>query len=387
MYGYTVCQSLLCALFTDHRIGIPSEEFLNFLPPLPDASQPRPASPVPAPQEPVKMERPSSPLPQHVASATAADYATQVPYADSVLASAPSWHLPGPPPSLASSKMQSVRFPTPSPQQALLSAYHHILTHPISQVGPANPAKHKVAMALLAQIQSNSRWDAPSTLYGNVVPCPPRVSAIGPSYPVSISTLEDIKAGKEVDEKKPTLPPAPPRAVFSSDKLVFLASQQASRIPELARQVLPVCSRPSWSWLCINDPFRAPFWRVQRVSRTPLYCNGARKNSHTAPASARRGTRRRRVRLDRPPKVATRRWQRTKTHRHSRFRMLRCSRRGITKSSTIRMLCLAERAGWLASLIHRSARRLLESLKQATWVNVSQAREVESTHLGRSNAM
>lgn len=241
MHGYAVCPFILCALLTDHRIGKPSEEFPDFLPPLPDNSQPRPASPAPAPQEPVKMERPPSPLPQHVASATGADYATRVPYADSVLASAPPWHLPGPPPLPASSKTQSVRFPTPSPQQALLSAYHHILTHPVSQVGSANPAKHKVAMALLTQIQGNSRWDAPSTLYGNVVPCPPRVSVISPSYPVSVSTLEDMKAGKDVDEKKCPLPPAPPRAVFSSDKLVFLASQQASRIPELARQVLPVC--------------------------------------------------------------------------------------------------------------------------------------------------
>ncbi|KAL4063980.1 hypothetical protein V8B97DRAFT_2082159 [Scleroderma yunnanense] len=223
----------------------PSEEFsygLDFLPPLPDDSRPRSVSPAPAP-EPVKMERPPSPLPQHVASAstTTADYATQVPYSESILASAPSWHLPGPPPSSASSSkaQQTARFPTPSPQQALLSAYHHILTHPVSQVGPANPAKHKVTMALLSQIQNNPRWDAPNTLYGNIVPCPPRVSAINPSYPVSISTLEDIKAGKDVDEKKSALPPAPPRAVFSSDRPVYLASQQGSRIPELARQVLP----------------------------------------------------------------------------------------------------------------------------------------------------
>ncbi|KAL4077633.1 hypothetical protein J3A83DRAFT_1639150 [Scleroderma citrinum] len=223
----------------------PSEEFsygLDFLPPLPDDSRPRSVSPAPAP-EPVKMERPPSPLPQHVASAstTTADYATQVPYSESILASAPSWHLPGPPPSSASSSkaQQTARFPTPSPQQALLSAYHHILTHPVSQVGPANPAKHKVTMALLSQIQNNPRWDAPNTLYGNIVPCPPRVSAINPSYPVSISTLEDIKAGKDVDERKSALPPAPPRAVFSSDRPVYLASQQGSRIPELARQVLP----------------------------------------------------------------------------------------------------------------------------------------------------
>ncbi|KAI6013188.1 hypothetical protein BKA83DRAFT_679460 [Pisolithus microcarpus] len=226
------------------------EEFgygLNFLPPLPGALEPRPASPPPVPEQ-VKLERPRSPLPQHIASTAGADYTTQIPYADSVLAAAPPWHLPNPPSSFlssSSSKSQAAaaaaaaRFPTPSPQQALLSAYHHILTHPVDQVAPPNPAKHKVAMSLLAQIQSNTRWDAPTTLYGNIVPCPPRVTSISPSYPVALSTLEDIRAGKEVDEKKSMLPPAPPRHVFSSERPVYLASQQGSRLPELARQVLP----------------------------------------------------------------------------------------------------------------------------------------------------
>lgn len=109
--------------------------------------------------------------------------------------------------------------------------------------------------------------------------------------------------------------------------------------------------------------YRVPFWHVQRVSRTPLYCNGARKNLYTAPALVRLGTRHRRVRLDRHPKVATRRWQTTKTHRHFRFQMLRCLRRGNLNPNTIGMLCRAEGAGWLASPIHRSVRRLLESLR------------------------
>ena len=224
------------------------------------------------------MERPASPLPQHVASATAADYATQVPYADSVLASASPWHVPGLPPSSAPSKAQSARFAAPSAQQALLSAYHHILTHPVSPVGPGNPAKHKVAMALLTQIQTNSRWDAPSTLYGNIVPCPPRVSAIGPSYPVPLSTLEDTKAGKEVDEKKSALPPAPPRAVFSSDRPVFLASQQASRIPELARQVLPVCACTCSRWCRSNYFFQgAVLARATRLTHPPVLQRGSQK--------------------------------------------------------------------------------------------------------------
>ncbi|KIJ60429.1 hypothetical protein HYDPIDRAFT_98718 [Hydnomerulius pinastri MD-312] len=213
----------------------------DFLPPFPDASRPQSPSPTPTPH-PIKMERPPSPLPQHIASATAADYVTQVPYTDSVLATTPQWHLPSQPPSLRKSRAQTVRFPTPSTQQALLSAYHHILTHPVSQPGPPNPAKHKVALALVSQVQTNTRWDVPETLYANIVPCPPRVTAIGPSYAIPHSALEDIRAGKDVEkelEKKSLLPAAPPRPVFSNDRPVFLASQQSSRIPELARQVLP----------------------------------------------------------------------------------------------------------------------------------------------------
>lgn len=223
----------------------PTASFLpDFLPPFPDASQPQSPSPTPAPHA-VKMERPPSPLPQHITSISAGDYLMQVPYSESVLASTPSWHLPSQPSAIRTSKPPPPRFPTPSTQQALLAAYHHILTHPVSQPGPPNPAKHKVAMALLSQIQNNARWDAPSTLYANVAPCPPRVASIGPSYPIAHSTLEDSRPAKDVDkelDKRPMLPPAPPRPVFTNDKPVYLASQQASRLPELARQVLPVCT-------------------------------------------------------------------------------------------------------------------------------------------------
>lgn len=215
----------------------------SFLPPFPDGSQPRSPSPPPVPHA-VKIERPPSPLPQHITSITAGDYLIQVPYSESVLANTPSWHLPSQTAETRTSKPQPPRFPTPATQQALFAAYHHILTHPVSQPGPPNPAKHKVAMALLSQIQNNTRWDVPSTLYANVVPCPPRVAAIGSSYPIAHSALEDVRSGKDTDkdlDKRPMLPPAPPRPVFSNDKPVFLASQQSSRLPELARQVLPVC--------------------------------------------------------------------------------------------------------------------------------------------------
>ncbi|KAG9312596.1 hypothetical protein JVU11DRAFT_6993 [Chiua virens] len=214
----------------------------DFLPPFPDATRPQSPSPTPAPgPNAVKIERPPSPLPQHITSITAGDYLLQVPYSDSVLANTPSWHLPTQNSTRRTSKPQPPRLPIPSTQQALLAAYHHILTHPVSQPGPPNPAKHKVAMALLSQIQHNPRWDAPSTLYANAVPCPPRVAPIGPSYPIAHGVLEEIRSGKDDKDadKRPMLPPAPPRPVFSNDKPVFLSSQQSSRLPELSRQVLP----------------------------------------------------------------------------------------------------------------------------------------------------
>ncbi|KAG1733075.1 uncharacterized protein EDB91DRAFT_1150378 [Suillus paluster] len=213
----------------------------DFLPPLPDdTSRPRSVSPKPT-AHPVKLEKPPSLIPQHITSNTVSDYVTQVNYSESVLASTPEWHLPSRPPASALSRKQPSHLPTPQTEQALLQAYHHILTHPVPPPAPPNPAKHKVATTLLSQVQNNPRWSLPDTLYANIAPCPPRVAVIGPSYPVAQSTLDDIRSGKDDKEsdKKPIFPSAPPRPVFSSDKLVFLASQQSSRLPDLARQILP----------------------------------------------------------------------------------------------------------------------------------------------------
>ncbi|OAX40749.1 hypothetical protein K503DRAFT_582661 [Rhizopogon vinicolor AM-OR11-026] len=212
----------------------------DILPPFPDdTARPRSISPAPTPS-PVKLEKPPSLIPQHISSNTVSDYVTQVDYSESVLASTPEWHLPSRPPASAPSQKQPPRLPTPQTEHALIQAYHHILTHSVPPPAPPNPAKHKVATTLLTQVQNNPRWDSPDTLYANIVPCPPRIAAIGPSYPVAQSTLDDIRAGKDDKEgdKKPIFPSAPPRPVFSSDKPVFLVSQQSSRLPDLARQIL-----------------------------------------------------------------------------------------------------------------------------------------------------
>ncbi|KAG1736221.1 hypothetical protein EDB19DRAFT_1722347 [Suillus lakei] len=188
----------------------------DFLPPLPDdTSRPRSVSPAPTPH-PVKFEKLPSLVPQHITSNTVSDYVTQVDYSESVLASVPEWHLPSRPPASVIPRRQPPHLPTPQTAQALLQAYHHILTHPVPPPGPPNPLKHKVATALLSQSSA-------------------------PSYPVAQSTLDDIRSGKDEKESNNKLifPSAPPRPVFSADKPVFLVSQQSSRLPDLARQILP----------------------------------------------------------------------------------------------------------------------------------------------------
>jgi hypothetical protein len=94
-------------------------------------------------------------------------------------------------------------------------------------------------MALLKQAESTPRWNPADTLFGSVGPCPPRVSTIGPSYPVAIGnpTVNDIKGAKDNDVK---LPPAIPRPVSAIEHIAPFISQQSSRIPDLARHVLPV---------------------------------------------------------------------------------------------------------------------------------------------------
>jgi len=96
-------------------------------------------------------------------------------------------------------------------------------------------------MALLKQTESNPRWNPADTLFGSVRPCPPRVSTIGPSYPVAIGdpTANDIKGKNDAKDKDVKLPPAIPRPVSAIEHIAPFVSQQSSRIPDLARHVLP----------------------------------------------------------------------------------------------------------------------------------------------------
>ena len=247
----------------DHPEYIP-----DFLPPFPTNDEPqRVGSPHPiAPNDPaglsnntgaVKVERPATPpLQAQVSTASSsADYLTVIPYEQSSLASLPAWHLPSHPPQdesgfLARSQAQTA---IPQVQPALLGAYHHLLTHPPpAKVGAVNPARYRVALALVQESEKCSRWDAPTTLFGSTAPNPPRVAPMPPSYAMPIakgpggtigSGTPDgdgkDKGGKE-EEKRP-LPGAPARTIAPTDRIVPSLSRQGSRIPKLARHVLSVC--------------------------------------------------------------------------------------------------------------------------------------------------
>ena len=97
------------------------------------------------------------------------------------------------------------RLPTPQTQPTLITAYHHILTCP-------PPPTTSVPQSIATQ----ARHDETAHASG------------------------DQKAADAEWERKANLPPLPPQAVFLNERITPLVTQQPSRIPELARHVLPV---------------------------------------------------------------------------------------------------------------------------------------------------
>lgn len=218
----------------------------RFLPAFPadESSADQPLPPQSPRMPPLKLDRALSPLPQPSTPTYASDYFTSVPYDQSSLASIPEWHLPTSlPPRI--SQTHTTRLLTPQTQPTLISAYHHILTcPPPPTASAANPSRHKVAMALLSLTRSSPRWEPPNTLYSSSAPCTPRVAVIGPTFPILIGETSqgpgDQKFADAERERKANLPSLPPRAVFLNERITPLITQQSSRIPELARHVLPV---------------------------------------------------------------------------------------------------------------------------------------------------
>ncbi|KAF7326918.1 BTP domain-containing protein [Mycena venus] len=218
----------------------------SFLPPFPTVTDvpdsPRAESPQPSmPPPPPSAGGAALPVPQLQLTATstsAADYVLQVPYEASTLAEVSQWHLPGPPPRPpppTQTPSGTTGF-TLNPELALYKAFHHILKNPTREPAPANPARHRVAMGLLTLTASVPRWELPDTMYAGSAPAPPRAWPIVPTFAVPTPLANGASA--ETPQTTRRFPPTH-RTVAAPDRIAPLVGAQGSRLPELARRVLP----------------------------------------------------------------------------------------------------------------------------------------------------
>lgn len=262
----------------------------DFLPPFP---VPKEYSDPPSPENApaalptlLRTQEALAPLPQVSTTTSSADYLTPVSYTSSSLSSTPVWHLPQPPPSF-DLPSQPPRLATPQIQPSLLGAYHHILTNPpLSHGNAGNPARHRVALALLTQTESSPRWEPADTLFGLSSPNAPRVSIMPPSHPIAKQppTNASGDAGK-LDAKaeevaKIPLPSITHYPVTAQQHVAPSMSTQTSRLPEVARSVLPVRSSlyrllhvslpicSTQSLLCIIARLAFPILRLLNAERS-----------------------------------------------------------------------------------------------------------------------
>ncbi|KAJ7216192.1 hypothetical protein B0H12DRAFT_1241871 [Mycena haematopus] len=234
----------------------------DFLPPFPtlaDAPEsPRAESPPPLMPPPLPSAAGAAPLgPQLQLAATstsAADYVLQVPYDASSLAEVSQWHLPGPPPRPPppTQTPSASNAPSLNPELALYKAFHHILKNPTRDPAPPTPARHRVAMALLTHAALVPRWELPDTMYAASAPAPPRAWPIVPTFAVATGPPD---APPPVRRFPPTH-----RTVAAPDRIAPLVGSQGSRLPELARRVLPP----------------AVYARVTRLAHPPPLARGAK---------------------------------------------------------------------------------------------------------------
>ena len=103
-----------------------------------------------------------------------------------------------------------------------------------------------MALELVRQAETQPRWDPIPTMFGGPSSNIPRVSAILPSYPIPYGKFPEdekdskpSKGGKDKDDDV-KLPATQPKVVGGMDRLAPMVSQPSSRIPALARELLPV---------------------------------------------------------------------------------------------------------------------------------------------------
>ncbi|KAF7297171.1 BTP domain-containing protein [Mycena indigotica] len=228
----------------------------DFLPPFPATEVPdSPRAESPPPMHPMGTTGALG-LQMTALSTSAADYLEQVPYDESTLADVPAWHLPGTAPA-APPKLPAA--PTQTTEFALYKAFHHILKNPQRTPGQATPMRHRVVVALLTYTQLIPRWDLPDSMYASSSHAPPRAWPIVPTFAIPTS-----------DSVAPRRFPASSRIVAAPDRLVPVVGAQGSRLPDLARRVLPP----------------QIYSRVTRLVHPPVLSRGPRMLTYGYPAPA-----------------------------------------------------------------------------------------------------
>lgn len=247
----------------------PPDHVPEFLPPFPTMEDAPPSPQAEVMPEPIQQQQQAAPA-EALTSLAGADWLMPVPYNQSSLASQPEFHLPA---HLPLPEPREPKLPTPKADQALIGAYHHVLTHRQSTNTTANgnPLRHKVAMALLSLAQNTPRWDVPDTLFSNMTSNQARVTAMGPAHPIALGDSHGAQVMKNNKDFK--FPTVTQRTVVAPDKLTSVVSQPSSRLPDLSKLVLPVRLLPQYDHFagvhCLSSLkyMRAPpVWHIHLCS-------------------------------------------------------------------------------------------------------------------------
>lgn len=253
----------------------PPSHIPDYLPPFPSSTPPPSPPPVAEaegqlPRFESQQQRMLTPPPQLASSTTGSDYLTPVPYSMSSLRAVHENHFPErPDPRQLVFANTDAKYPTPQPSEAIISAYHYVLTNPPSQHPPTNPQRHKIALSMLSQMYTAPRYTVGDTLFSNLVAPKPRTVAPSPSYPIAIqkSGGPSTEPGKE--KRQGLLPPSTGRSVVVTDSITPLCSQAKSRIPDIAN-ILPVRSSKSFASYLILTSFPRSLYSFAQLELTTL---------------------------------------------------------------------------------------------------------------------
>lgn len=248
--------------------------------------------PPPASANGLERERLPTPPPQQLSTATsAADYLTPVPYNMSSLSTLPEGHLPDsnlrtvPTPASSALQLLPRKHEPPQIMPSILTAYHHVLTQKPPPEPSINPGRHRVALTMIDQSYTHPRWSAPDTLFANLSAARPRVVAPARAFAVFAGSAP----GKE---DKQLVIPSTLKTLVVDETILPLSHQPTSRMPDIARAILPVSSFFNYRWTSAKAASSITCALEQHVSRLHhrLSIRKIRRNFSTAQVCLRHGT-------------------------------------------------------------------------------------------------